>query len=113
MGIFDIFKKKPQKNKYQVYYESITELLMLLERKKSMVENVGSGNSIVDLEFDRGMFERMMLVEIIERGSISFLGNDFQNNILEIFDHQEIRKNEIMNIWDYLLNEKNKLERLF
>ena len=78
-----------------------------------MVENVGCGNSIVDLEFDRGMYERMMLVEIIERGSISFLGIDFQNNILEIFDDQEIRKNEIMHIWDYLLNEKNKLDRLF
>nr|WP_315183860.1 hypothetical protein [uncultured Flavobacterium sp.] len=113
MGIFDIFKQKPEKNKYQVYYESISEVLNLLERKKRMVENVESGKSIVDLEFDKLMLERMRLVEIIKSGSISFLGNELKNTFLGIFNDEEIKKDEIIHVRNYLINEQHKLEKLF
>jgi hypothetical protein len=113
MGIFDIFKKKPQKNKYQIYYESISDVLKLLERKRRFVEN---RDSILDLEFDKLMFERVRLADIIKSGSISFLGgpeNEIINNILEIFSDRLIRKDDIQHVWDYLINEQNKLKKLF
>ena len=113
MEIFNIFKRKPQKNKYQIFYETISEILDLLERKGRLVSNVKSGNSIVDLEFDKLMIERMRLIDIIKSGSISFLGNDFKKIILEIFNDQEIPKDEFQNIRNYLVNEQNKLAKLF
>jgi hypothetical protein len=113
MGLFDIFKRKPQKNKYQVYHESISAILKLLDRKIKLVERVDNGKSIIDLEFDTLMVERMTLVQLIKSGSISFLGDDFKNVLLEIFNDQEIKKDEIMNIWKYLHNEQNKLVKLF
>jgi hypothetical protein len=113
MGLFDIFKRKPQKNKYQVYHESISAILKLLDRKIKLVERVDNGKSIIDLEFDTLMVERMTLVQLIKSGSISFLGDDIKNVLLEIFNDQEIKKDEIMNIWKYLLNEQNKLVKLF
>lgn len=113
MGLFDIFKRKPQKNKYQVYHESISAILKLLDRKIKLVERVDNGKSIIDLEFDTLMVERMTLVQLIKSGSISFLGDDIKNVLLEIFNDQEIKKDEIMNIWKYLLNEQSKLVKLF
>ena len=113
MGLFDIFKRKPQKNKYQVYHESISAILKLLDRKIKLVERVDNGKSIIDLEFDTLMVERMTLVQLIKSGSISFLGDDFKNDLLEIFNDQEIKKEEIMNILKYLHNEQNKLVTLF
>ena len=113
MGLFDIFKRKPQKNKYQVYHESISAILKLLDRKIKLVERVDNGKSIIDLEFDTLMVERMTLVQLIKSGSISFLGDDIKNVLLEIFNDQEIKKDEIMNIWKYLLNEQDKLVKLF
>lgn len=113
MGIFDFFKKKPQKNKYQVYHESISEILKLLERKKKMVERIENGKSIIDLEFDTLMVEKMKLVQLIKNGRISFLGDGLKNGLLEIFNDQEIKKDEILHIWNYLINEQNKLVNLF
>lgn len=113
MGLFDIFKRKPQKNKYQVYHESITAILKLLNRKIKLVEHLENGKSIIDLEFDTLMVERMTLVQLIKSGSVSFLGDDFKNDLLEIFNDQEIKKEEIMNILKYLHNEQNKLVTLF
>lgn len=113
MGIFDIFKSKPQNNKYQVYHESISTILNLLERKKNMVKNIENGKSIVDLEFDKLILEKMTVAQLIKSGSISFLGNDFKNQILEMYNDEEIKKDEIMHVWNYLLNEQNKLKKLF
>lgn len=113
MGIFDFFKRKPQKNKYQVYHESISEILKLLERKKQLVERIENGKSIIDLEFDALMLESMTVVQLIKSGNISFLGNDFNINLLEIFKGQAINKDEIMHVWNYLHNEQNKLVKLF
>lgn len=113
MGIFDFFTKKPQKNKYQVYHESISEILKLLERKKKMVERIENGKSIIDLEFDTLMVEKMKLVQLIKNGRISFLGDGLKNGLLEIFNDQEIKKDEILHIWNYLINEQNKLVNLF
>lgn len=113
MGIFDFFKKKPQKNKYEVFYDSIGEILKLLERKKRLVEITESGKSILDLEFDVLMTERMKLATLIKSGSISFLGKDFLEAILELFNNEETKKDEIINIWNYLMNEQNKLKKLF
>jgi hypothetical protein len=113
MGILDFFKKKAPKNKYQIYHESISEVLELLKRKKQIVESLKDGDSELDFSFDQNMFEKLMLFEIIKSGSISFLGNDFKNHILEIFDNSELKKDEIMNIWNYLLNEQDKLSKLF
>lgn len=113
MGIFDFFKKRPQKNKYQIYHESISAILKLLERKKKLVERIENGKSIINLEFDKLMIERMTLVQLIKSGNISFLGDDLKNVLLEIFNEQEIKKDEIMHIWNYLLNEQNKLVKLF
>jgi hypothetical protein len=113
MGIFDFVKKKPQKNKYQVHHESISAILKLLERKKKLVEKIENGKSIIDLEFDTLMVERMTLVQLKKSGNISFLGDDLNNVLLEIFNDQEIKKDEIMHICNYLLNEQNKLVKLF
>ena len=113
MGIFDFFKKKPQKNKYQVCHESISAILKLLERKKKLVERIENGKSIIDFEFDTLMVERMTLVQLIKSGNISFLGDDLKNVLLEIFNDEEIKKDEIMHICNYLLNEQNKLVKLF
>lgn len=109
MGLFNIFKRK---NKYQIYYESISDILNLLKRKRDFIKNLDT-EYIVDLEFDKLMFERMRLLEIIQSGSISFLGKDFIDNMLLIFDDQKITKDEIEYIWEYLLNEQNKLKKLF
>jgi hypothetical protein len=113
MGLFDIFKRKPQKNKYQVYHESISGILKLLDRKIKLVQRVENGKSIIDLEFDTLIIERMTLDQLIKSGGISFLGDDLKNVLLEIFNDQEIKKDEIMNIWKFLLNEQNKLVTLF
>jgi hypothetical protein len=109
MGLFNIFKRK---NKYQIYYESISDILNLLKRKRDFIKNLDT-KYIVDLEFDKIMFERMRLLEIIKSGSISFLGKDFIDNMLLIFDDQKITKDDIEYIWEYLLNEQNKLKKLF
>ena len=82
MNFFNIFNRKPEKNKYEGLYYSISEILSLLERKRSLVEGLQSGGLIVDLEFDSLMIERMKLVELIKSGSISFLGNEFKNELL-------------------------------
>lgn len=113
MSIFDFFKRKPSKNQYQVYYESISEILKLLERKKQLVEKIENGKSIIDLEFDKHISEIMTLGQLIKSGNVSFLGNDFKNNLTEIVKGQKINKDEIMQIWNYLLNEQNKLVKLF
>ena len=113
MGIFDIFKQKPRKNKYQVFYESISEILKLLERKKGIAENLENGKTILDFEFDTLMFEKLRLIEIIKSGSVAFLGEDFKNGILEIFNEDEINRDEILHLWNYLVNEQNKLSKLF
>jgi hypothetical protein len=113
VGIFDFLKKKPQKNKYQVYNESISAILKLVERKKKLVERIENGKSIIDLEFDKLMVERMTIIQLIEGGNISFLGDDLKNILLEIFNDQEIKKDEIMHVWNYLLKEQNKLVKLF
>jgi hypothetical protein len=113
MGIFDIFKKKPQKNKYEVLYDAIGEILNLLKRKKRLIENLENGKSIIDLSFDTLMMERMKLSSLIKSGSVSFLGGDFIKAILEIFNDEETRKDEILNMWNYLTNEQNKLKKLF
>ena len=112
MGLFNIFKIKNKKNKYQIYYDSISEILNLLKRKRDFIKNLDT-EYIVDLEFDKLMFERMRLLEIIKSGSISFLGKDFIDDMLLIFDDQKITKNDIEYIWGYLLNEQNKLKKLF
>jgi hypothetical protein len=113
MGIFDIFKKKPQKNKYHVLYDSIGEIIKLLERKKRLVENLESSKSILDLEFDVLMLERMKLAGLIKNGSISFLGKDFLEDILDLFNNEETKKDNVLNIWNYLTNEQKKLRKLF
>jgi hypothetical protein len=112
MGFFNIFKRKNKKNKYQIYYESISEILNLLKRKRDLIKNLDT-KYIVDFEFDKLMYERIKLEEIIKSGSIFFLGKDFIDNILLIFKDQEIRKDDIEYIWEYLLNEQNKLKKLF
>ena len=83
-----------------------------IKRKRDFIKNLDT-EYIVDLEFDKLMFERMRLLEIIQSGSISFLGKDFIDNMLLIFDDQKITKDEIEYIWEYLLNEQNKLKKLF
>lgn len=113
MGILNIFKKKTRKNKYQVFYESISEILKLLQRRKKMVENLEINKTIIDLEFDSIMFERIRLQEIIENGSIAFLGEGFKNDILVIFNEDKINRDEIFHIWDYLVNEQDRLSELF
>jgi hypothetical protein len=113
MGIFNLFKGKPKENKYELLYGSISEILKLLERKRGLVDGLQTGGSIVDLEFDSLMIERMKLVDLIKNGSISFLGNEFKNEILKIFDKEETEKDTIQQICNYLINEQNKLKKLF
>ena len=113
MNIFNLFKVKPEKNKYELLYCSILEILKLLERKRGLVEGLQSGGSIVDLEFDLLMIERMKLVDLIKSGSISFLGDEFKNQILEIFNKEETGKDRIQHVYNYLINEQNKLKKLF
>lgn len=113
MGIFNFFKKKPQKNKYHIFYDSIGEILQLLERKKRLVENLENGKSILDLEFDLFMIERMQLSALIKSGSISFLGREFLEAILELFNNEETKKDETLHIFNYLINQQNKLRKLF
>ena len=84
-----------------------------MERKKKLVERIENGKSIIDFEFDTLMVERMTLVQLIKSGNISFLGDDLKNVLLEIFNDEEIKKDEIMHICNYLLNEQNKLVKLF
>jgi hypothetical protein len=112
MGIFSLFNRKPQKNKYELFYDSITELLKLMERKRGLVEGLKPGSSTLDFT-DTHMFERLKVVELIKSGSITFLGNEFKNEILEIFENQEIKKDTIQHVCSYLINEQNKLKKLF
>jgi hypothetical protein len=113
MGILNFFKNKAQKNKYQIYFESISEILKVLSRKKELVQNLKNGESIVDLNFELNMFEHMKMAEIIKSGSISFLGQDLMRHLIEITKQSEIRKDEIEQICYYLNNEQSKLRKLF
>jgi hypothetical protein len=113
MRIFDIFKKKTKKNKYHVFHDSIGEILKLLARKKRLTENLENGKSIFDLEFDTLMAEQMKLYALIKSGEISFLGKDFIDALLDSFNDGETKKNEILNMCNYLINEQNKLKKLF
>jgi hypothetical protein len=112
MGIFDFFKKKPQERTYEFYFDIVSDLLKLMERKKRLVDKVGSGKSVIDLEFDALMKERMELVALIKCGAISFLGNELKVELLKIFDDELTNKEQIMNVWKYLQNEKFKLQKL-
>ena len=38
MGLFDIFKRKPQKIKYQVYNESITAILKFIKNDTILID---------------------------------------------------------------------------
>ena len=109
MGFFDFLKSKPKKNKYETYHDSISEIINLLNRKKEMIDK----GVLVDLEFDKLMFERFKLFEILKGGSISFLGKDLCQGLINVFDEQEINKNNFMTIWKYLENEQLKLKNLF
>jgi hypothetical protein len=113
MGILDFFKKKTKKNKYQIYFESISETLIVLARKKEMVQNLKSGESFVDLNFELNTFEHLKMIGIIQNGSISFLGQDVMRDLLEITKQSEIQKDEIEYLCNYLLNEQNQLRKLF
>ena len=114
MGIFDIFKKKTEKNKYQIYYESISEILKLLERRKKIVDGLNDGESILDIDFENKlMIERLTLLDIIDKGSISFLGKDFTLHLHKSFGDEEVKKNDIIRFWNYLIIEQEKLKKLF
>ena len=109
MGFFDFLKSKPKKNKYETYYDSISEIINLLNRKKELMDN----GLLIDLEFDKLMTERFKLSEILKGGSISFLGKDLCQELIKVFDVEEINKNSIMSILKYLENEQLKLKKLF
>ena len=113
MGFFDFLKGEPKKNKYELFYDSISEILVLLDRKCRLVVNLETGGSIVDLEFNSLMIERMKLVDLIKSGSISFLGDDLKDELLEIFDKEVTKKDTILQVWSYLNNEQIKLKKLF
>jgi hypothetical protein len=99
--------------KYQFYSQSISEILNLLERKRNFIRNLDT-EFILDFDFDKLMYEKMRLVEIIKSGSLNFLGKDFTENIsLIFFKDDRIIKEDIEYIWEYLMNEQNKLKKLF
>ena len=109
MGFFDFLKSKPKKNKYETYHDSISWIINLLNRKKELMDN----GLLIDLEFDKQMTEKFKFSEIFRSGSISFLGNDLSQELIKVFDDQEINKNSIMSILKYLENEQLKLKKLF
>ena len=113
MRIFDFLKGEPKKNKYELFYDSISGILELLDRKYRLVVNLETGGSIVDLEFNSLMIERMKLIELIKSGSISFLGDDLKDELLEIFDKEETDKDTIKQVLNFLINEQTKLKKLF
>lgn len=113
MGIFDFLKREPKKNKYELLHDSISEILELLDRKFRLVVNLETDGSIVDLEFNSLMIERMKLVDLIKSGSISFLGDDLKDELLEIFNDEVTNKKTMMIMWSYLSNEQSKLKKLF
>ena len=97
---------KPLKNKYEIMYDSISQVLKLLQRKKDLI-------TPIDLDLDQIQIERMEIAGIIKSGSITFLGNDVKNTLLEIFDDQELKKDKFDHLWNYLKNEQTKLDKLF
>jgi hypothetical protein len=106
MNFFNFFKTK--KNKYQIYYDMVNDILKILERKKHLSE-IGVK---IDLEFDQLMSERIFLVSNIKNGNLVFLGDDFKNALLEIYNDEELDKEEILHMIKFLENEKQKLKKL-
>jgi hypothetical protein len=102
-------KPKFKKNKYQIFYETISTVLNLMERKKELAE----AGVLVDLSFDAKTKEQITILALIRSGSLSFLGNDFKDLLLKIFDDDENKKDEIQHLCNYLENEQKKLMKLF
>jgi hypothetical protein len=85
-------------------HNSISQVLKLLQRKKNLI-------TPIDLDLDQLHKERLEISDIIKSGSIAFLGNEVKNVLLEIFNDQELKKDEFDNLWNYLKNEQRKLEK--
>lgn len=107
MGLFNFLK--PKKNNYKVLHEIITELLNTFERKKRLVE-IGV---LIDLEFDSAMKERFMISTYVKKGVFSFLGKEFEDELQDIFNSEELNKEIILHTYNYLKNEQQKLKKLF
>ena len=103
------FKPKVKKNKYQIFYETISTVLNLIERRKKLAED----GQLVDLSFDDQMKENITIAELIKNGSLSFLGNEFEDSLLKTIDESELKIAEIQHLCNYLENEQNKLIKLF
>tara|TARA_B110000208_G_scaffold140367_1_gene169375 strand:+ start:65 stop:433 length:369 start_codon:yes stop_codon:yes gene_type:complete len=55
-----VLNHQPEKNKYETYHDSISEIINLLNRKKEMMNN----GELVDLDsFDKRMTEQMKFLE--------------------------------------------------
>jgi len=80
-----------------------------MERKKELAE----AGVLVDLSFDAKTKEQITILALIRSGSLSFLGNDFKDLLLKIFDDDENKKDEIQHLCNYLENEQKKLMKLF
>ena len=113
MGILDIFTKKPEKNKYEIYHDSISEVLKILERKKNLTLIVEKGGSIIDTEFDKNLVEKSTLLEVLKNGTIAFLGNDLIKSTWALYEDEEIKRDQLIHVWNYLVNEQKKLRKLF
>ena len=104
-----IFKPKIKKNKYQIFYETISTVLNLIERRKKLAED----GHLIDLSFDDHHKENFKIAELIKNGSLSFLGNEFKDSLLKTIEESELKIAQIQHLSNYLENEQNKLIKLF
>jgi hypothetical protein len=103
------FKPKVKKNKYQIFYETISTVLNLIERRKKLAED----GHLVDLSLDDQMKEKITIAKLIKNDSLSFLGKEFKDSLLKTIDETELKIAEIQHLYNYLENEQIKLIKLF
>lgn len=99
---------KPRKTANQFLYESISDLIKLLERKKELIE-IGV---LVDFAFDSFMNEKFLVSSYIKNNVFSLFGEQFEKDLLVVFSNQELNKELILKIYDHLRNEQLNLSKV-
>jgi hypothetical protein len=106
MSFFNFFK--PQKTANHILYETISDLIKLLERKKELVEM----GVLIDLSFDSFTHDKFLVSSQIKNKVFSLFGEQFENDLLFVFSNPELNKELILKIYDHLKNEQLKLSKV-
>lgn len=106
MGLLDIFKSKKQK--HIEYIKTIISVYSaikgFIDRRIKLIE-IGV---LIDLDFDSNMKEQLLINQFNKNGVFKIIDDDARKLLLKIFNDQELIKDDIFEINNYLIGVINE-----